>query len=363
MGSAQTPPARLRGSVGAGGQLLQPATLMIDDDARDRRSADGRAGRQGGGRHRGRAGDRREEALACARAGAAVVVDDLAGAEETAAAVAAEGAGRLALGHDVGDFEAAGWSPRPSSTSAAWTGANNAGVVRDRMVFNLGARRVRPGAWVNLGGTFATTGTPPPGGRPSRQGAIVNTTSTSGILGNLGQSNYGAPRPGWPPSPSSAPWSWPGTGPGERHRPRGPHPDDRGAFGQLDFEGEFDPLDPANVAPVVVWLLSDAAAEVSGQVIGITGGLVELYEGWHVVATEELPRRWTPEEWPAPPPAVRRPPDPSTMAAVQPPPDHRGGPGRSVGDDCDEAAKVRSFVPVALRPCRPLRGSSAASSP
>jgi hypothetical protein len=68
-----------------------------------------------------------------------------------------------------------------------------------------------------------------------------------------------------------------------------------GAFGQLDFEGEFDPLDPANVAPVVVWLLSDAAAEVSGQVVGITGGLVELYEGWHVVATQETPGRWTPE--------------------------------------------------------------------
>jgi hypothetical protein len=35
---------------------------------------------------------------------------------------------------------------------------------------------------------------------------------------------------------------------------------------------------------------------VSGQVIGITGGLIELYEGWHVVAGQELPRRWTPEE-------------------------------------------------------------------
>ena len=62
-----------------------------------------------------------------------------------------------------------------------------------------------------------------------------------------------------------------------------------GAFGQLGFQGEFDPLDPANVAPVVVWLLSAAAADVSGQVIGITGGLVELYEGWHVVATEAPP--------------------------------------------------------------------------
>ena len=81
------------------------------------------------------------------------------------------------------------------------------------------------------------------------------------------------------------------------------------------------------MAPVVVWLLSDAAADVSGQVIGITGGLVELYEGWHVVATEELAPPLDLEELAGAALAVRRPPDPSTMAAVQPPPDHRGGPG------------------------------------
>ncbi|HET6749923.1 MAG TPA: hypothetical protein VFL71_11755, partial [Actinomycetes bacterium] len=68
-----------------------------------------------------------------------------------------------------------------------------------------------------------------------------------------------------------------------------------GAFGDLTFPGDFDPLDPANVAPVVVWLLSEDAAEVSGQVLGITGGLLELYEGWHVVASRERPGRWTPE--------------------------------------------------------------------
>ncbi len=50
----------------------------------------------------------REEALACARAGAAVVADDLAGADATAAAIAAEGGRALALAHDVGDFEASG---------------------------------------------------------------------------------------------------------------------------------------------------------------------------------------------------------------------------------------------------------------
>jgi NAD(P)-dependent dehydrogenase (short-subunit alcohol dehydrogenase family) len=242
----------------------------------------------------------REEALACARAGAAVVVDDLAGAEETAAVVAAEGGRALALDHDVGDFEAAG---RLVAAAVERFGGldgvvNNAGVVRDRMVFNMAPDEFDLVLRVNLRGTFATTRHAAAwwkaGGRP---GAIVNTTSTSGILGNRGQSNYGAAKAGVAAFTAICALELARYGirvnaiaPGART------PMTEGAFGQLDFQGEFDPLDPANVAPVVVWLLSDAAADVSGQVVGITGGLVELYEGWHVVTSQELPRRWTPEE-------------------------------------------------------------------
>src|SRR5918995_1475302 len=174
----------------------------------------------------------REEALACARAGAAVVADDLAGADETAAAITAGGGRALALTHDVGDFEAAGRLVAAAiETFGGLDGVvNNAGVVRDRMVFNMS---------------------------PEEFDLVLRVNAIA---------------------------------PGARTKMT------EGAFGQLDFEGDFDPLDPANVAPVVVWLLSDAAAEVSGQVLGITGGLVELYEGWHVVASQELGRRWTPEE-------------------------------------------------------------------
>jgi NAD(P)-dependent dehydrogenase (short-subunit alcohol dehydrogenase family) len=242
----------------------------------------------------------REEALACARAGAAVVVDDLAGAEETAAAVAAEGGRALALDHDVGDFEAAG---RLVAAAVARFGGldgvvNNAGVVRDRMVFNMSPDEFDLVLRVNLRGTFATTRHAAAWWKAEgRQGAIVNTTSTSGILGNRGQSNYGAAKAGVAAFTVICALELARYGirvnaiaPGART------PMTEAAFGQLDFQGDFDPLDPANVAPVVVWLLSDAAADVSGQVVGVTGGLVELYEGWQVVATQELPRRWTPEE-------------------------------------------------------------------
>jgi len=242
----------------------------------------------------------REEALACARAGAAVVADDLAGAEETAAAIAAEGGRALALEHDVGDFEAAGRLVAAAvETFGGLDGVvNNAGVVRDRMVFNMAPDEFDLVLRVNLRATFSMTRHAGAWWKEQgRTGAIVNTTSTSGILGNLGQSNYGAAKAGVAAFTVICALELARYGirvnaiaPGARTAMT------EGAFGQLDFGGDFDPLDPANVAPVVVWLLSDAAAEVSGQVVGITGGLVELYEGWHVVAHRELPRRWTPEE-------------------------------------------------------------------
>jgi NAD(P)-dependent dehydrogenase (short-subunit alcohol dehydrogenase family) len=165
------------------------------------------------------------------------------------------------------------------------------------MVFNMSPEEFDLVVRVNLRATFAMTRHAAAWWKgQGRAGAIVNTTSTSGLLGNQGQSNYGAAKAGVAAFTVICALELARYGvrvnaiaPGARTAMT------EGAFGELDFEGEFDPLDPANVAPVVVWLLSDAAAEVSGQVIGITGGLVELYEGWHVVASRERPGRWTPE--------------------------------------------------------------------
>jgi NAD(P)-dependent dehydrogenase (short-subunit alcohol dehydrogenase family) len=242
----------------------------------------------------------REEALALAREGASVVVDDLRGAGEVAAAVQAEGGSAVAAEEDVADFDAAG---RLVELAVERFGGldglvNNAGIVRDRMVFNLGPDEFDQVVRVNLGATYATTRHAAVWWkREGRQGAIVNTTSTSGLLGNLGQSNYGAAKAGVAAFTVITALELAKYGirvnaiaPGART------PMTEGAFGDLSFEGDFDPLDPANVAPVVAWLLSDAAADVSGQVVGITGGLVELYEGWHVVAKVETAGRWKPTQ-------------------------------------------------------------------
>jgi hypothetical protein len=67
-------------------------------------------------------------------------------------------------------------------------------------------------------------------------------------------------------------------------------------FGDLTVEGDFDPLAPENIAPLVAFLCSEAAAGITGQVFGITGGLVELYQSWTPAAEIDKGARWEPAE-------------------------------------------------------------------
>ncbi|HZA83837.1 MAG TPA: SDR family oxidoreductase, partial [Actinomycetes bacterium] len=129
-------------------------------------------------------------------------------------------------------------------------------------------------------------------------GAVVNTSSTSGLMGILGQANYGAAKAGIAAFTQIVSMEMGRYGvrvnaiaPGARTRMT------EKTFGDLRTpQGEFDPLAPENVAPLVVYLCSDAAAGITGQVFGITGGLVQLYGGWIPLAEHDLERRWTPAE-------------------------------------------------------------------
>jgi NAD(P)-dependent dehydrogenase (short-subunit alcohol dehydrogenase family) len=259
----------------------------------------------------------RGEALLFAEQGAKVVVNDLggewdgSGSDDRPAAQVAEEI-RAAGGEAAPHFEDV--SEESGARSLVHTAldsfgsldvvVNNAGILRDRMVFNMSVEEWDAVIKVHLRGHFLVTREAcvrwrelAKSGQQVR-GAIVNTSSTSGILGNAGQSNYGAAKAGIAAFTQIVAMDMRKYGvtcnaiaPGARTRMT------EKTFGEMKIpEGEFDQLAPENIAPLVAFLASDAAADITGQVFGIQGGLVELYQGWHPVAALQKDDRWTPEE-------------------------------------------------------------------
>src|SRR4029079_1178911 len=116
------------------------------------------------------------------------------------------------------------------------------------------------------------------------------------ILGMAGQSNYGAAKAGIAAFSYITAMELERYGvrvnaiaPGARTRMT------EKTFGDLAAaeEGAFDELAPEHIAPLVAFLSSDAAGGITGQVFGIQGGLVELYQGWHPVSELHQDSRWT----------------------------------------------------------------------
>jgi NAD(P)-dependent dehydrogenase (short-subunit alcohol dehydrogenase family) len=181
---------------------------------------------------------------------------------------------------------------------------NNAGILRDRMIFNMSVDEWDAVIKVHLRGTFLCTQRVCAHWRDRSKagdeagGAIVNTSSTSGLLGIPGQANYGAAKAGIAAFTQIVSMEMAryrvrvnAIAPGARTRMT------ERTFGDLGAPaGDFDPLAPENVAPLVVYLSSEAASAITGQVFGITGGLVQLYRGWTPVAEEDREGRWTPAE-------------------------------------------------------------------
>lgn len=258
----------------------------------------------------------RGEALLLAAEGARVVVNDVGGdwdgsgrdprpASEVAEAIAAAGGQAVAHHDDISVPEGArGAIELALATWGRLDGVvNNAGILRDRMIFNMSVEEWDAVVRVHLRGTFLCTQAACAHWRERSKagedvgGRIVNTSSTSGLLGIAGQSNYGTAKAGIAAFTQIVSMEMARYGvtvnaiaPGARTRLT------EQTFGDLQVEGAFDPLAPENVAPLVVYLCSDAAAGITGQVFGITGGLLELYRGWTPVAEEDRGGRWTPHE-------------------------------------------------------------------
>jgi NAD(P)-dependent dehydrogenase (short-subunit alcohol dehydrogenase family) len=259
----------------------------------------------------------RGEALLFAREGARFVVNDVgaewdgSGADDRPASQVVEqivAAGGEAVAHFDDVADEAGADSLVRTALDTWgrldVVVNNAGILRDRMVFNMSAEEWDAVIRVHLRGHFLLTRAGCAHWRERSKaddqvsGRIVNTTSTSGILGMAGQSNYGAAKAGIAAFTQIVAMEMARYGvscnaiaPGARTRMT------EKTFGELKVpEGAFDALAPENVAPMVVFLSSDAAAGITGQVFGVTGGLVQLYQGWTPVAQIEKDDRWEPAE-------------------------------------------------------------------
>ena len=242
----------------------------------------------------------REHALSLASQGAKVVVNDLGGnvdgsggdlspAEQVVQEIKGMGGEAVANGDSVSDWAGA---ERLINTAIETFGdlnivVNNAGILRDRMLFSMSEAEWDAVINVHLKGTFAPTRfacvywrEQSKAGKPV-SGRIINTTSVSGIYGNPGQTNYGAAKAGSASFTNIAALEMARYGvtvnavaPVALTRMTeglGPAP---------ESDEDREKRSPRWIAPIVTWLASDEAAEVTGRVFEASGDVLAVSEGW-----------------------------------------------------------------------------------
>ncbi len=263
----------------------------------------------GAGRGLGRA-----HALELARQGARVVVNDLgvandgrdpsaAPAAQVVAEIVAAGGQAIANADDIADWEGA----RRLIASAVDTWGrldvlvNNAGFVRDRMLVSCSEEEWDAIIRVHLKGHFA----------PLRHAAaywrdrtkagepvdarVINTSSGAGLQGSVGQGAYSAAKAGILALTLVAAAEMGRYGvrvnaiaPAARTRMT------EGVFATMMARPDegFDAMAPENVSPLVAWLASADARDISGRVFEIQGGLITLVGGWRPAAKVDRARRF-----------------------------------------------------------------------
>ncbi|KUN05057.1 3-ketoacyl-ACP reductase [Streptomyces yokosukanensis] len=252
----------------------------------------------GAGRGLGRA-----EALELARLGAAVVVNDFgqsgrdgsgeacaAPAEEVAAEIRALGGRAVAHTGDVADFRQAKELIAAAIDEFGRLDVlvNNAGILRDRMVFSMTEDEWDSVIRVHLKGHFNTTHfaaahwreRSKAAGGEQVYGRIVNTSSEAFLAGSAGQPNYAAAKGGivgLTTSTALALAKYGVTANAICPRARTRMTEDVFAGFQLPDEG-LDPLAPEHVAPLVGYLAAPAAAGINGQLLVVHGGMVAIVE-------------------------------------------------------------------------------------
>ncbi|NBM17899.1 SDR family oxidoreductase [Streptomyces sp. GC420] len=256
----------------------------------------------------------REHALALAAEGARVVVNDLG---DAAGSVAEEirAAGGTAVA-DTGD--ASDWAYAEALVGRAVEEfgtldalVNNAGINRDRMLVSMTEEEWDLVLKVDLKGHFAPLRHAAAYWRErSKQGGavaarVVNTTSGAGLMGSVGQGNYGAAKAGVAALTQIAAAELARYGVTVNAiAPAARTPMTEAVFAERMRAPEtgFDAMHPGNVSPLVVWLASADSADVTGRVFEAEGGVIAVADGWQHGSRAERDHRWPPS---AVGPAVR----------------------------------------------------------
>jgi NAD(P)-dependent dehydrogenase (short-subunit alcohol dehydrogenase family) len=260
-------------------------------------------------------------ALLLASEGAAVIVNDLGGAvdgsgqssgpaEEVVAEIKKKGGRAVANGDSVSEFAGA---ENIIQTAVREFGrvdilVNVAGILRDRMVFNLSEDDWDAVIKVHLKGTFNCVRHASALMRQQKGGRIVNFTSTSGLYGNSGQANYGAAKDGIAGltrvvsrelgkygvtvnaiAPVAATRMTATVGDQARAARA-----KRGISAGAPVTAL--PMDPEAVAPFVAYLATDAAANINGQTFLVRGGVISLLNSPAPARTITKLSRWTAQE-------------------------------------------------------------------
>ena len=248
----------------------------------------------------------REHARLFADEGARVVVNDLGEvAEEVAEEIRAAGGSAISSNHDI-----TSWKGGEELVGAAVDAfgrldvlVNNAGILRDRMLVSMSEEEWDVVVDVHLKGHFIPTRFAAVHWRErvkageAVQASIIHTSSTSGLLGNPGQTNYGAAKAGIGSFSIICAQELSRYGvrsnciaPAARTRLTEATPG-LGEVVAAPAEG-FDIWDPANVSPLVAYLAS-ADCDITGRTFFVQGGTVRVMEPWRMGERLEREDRWT----------------------------------------------------------------------
>ncbi len=245
-------------------------------------------------------------ALALAKAGARVVVNGTQAEHTQGAAAAIEAAGGTAVAA-VGSVADHGFCQSLIEICVREFGSvgllvNNAGLTRDRSLLKMTSAEFDEVTAVHLRGTWSCTVAAARAMRATRGGSIVNITSGAGLFGMYGQGNYSAAKAGVvglarvmdlelarfgiranalaPVARTGMTAVFDGSdGPGASHRL------------------EFPP--PESVAPVVVYLASEHARHVRGQVLSFDGTVLSVWSHPQAMSTWQHPSGWSPDDFAA----------------------------------------------------------------